>query len=77
MASIYNANWVVLYNSGEYVWTQQKFFGQERDARAWAKAFARRHPVGSGVHCSVHRYDPHTQKFQTQDYDGAEIWVGI
>jgi len=46
MANIFNANWVVYYNPGQYVSMQEKFFEQKKDAQKFMKDFAKQNPNG-------------------------------
>ena len=40
-----NFNHVVLYNPGQYVTDQEKFFIQRTDAEKWARDYGKAHPM--------------------------------
>lgn len=58
MANIFNARYVVLFNTGQYVNDQEKFFSSKEEAENFVNNFWKKHPdVNSKICCKVYKWD--------------------
>jgi len=69
MANIFNANWVVYYNPGQYQSMQEKFFSQKQDAKKFVDSFSKNNTHGQ-VRC--YGWNPHEQ----EPIEDRRLWSG-